>query len=147
KSEADNKLIFTADGFFRTGDLARFDAEGNLIITGRRKDIINRGGDKVSAFAVEEIVVRYPGVQAAAVVGMPDPRLGERICAYVQPVPGRAISAAEVLSYLKEQGASGLLLPERIEIVPQLPLTAMGKVDKQRLREDIGQKLRAEGKA
>jgi non-ribosomal peptide synthetase component E (peptide arylation enzyme) len=146
KSEAEHKLVFTADGFFRTGDLARFDKAGNLVITGRRKDIINRGGDKVSAIDVEEMVVRYPGVLAAAVVGMPDPRLGERVCAYVQPVPQQVISAEEILSHLKAQGASLLLLPERIEVVPELPLTAMGKVDKQRLREDIARKLKAEGK-
>ena len=146
KSEEENNQVFTTDGFFRTGDLARFDQHGNLVITGRRKDIINRGGEKVSAYEVEEMLHTYPGVLKAAVIGMPDTRLGERICAYVQPKENQKLNAAEILAFLKEKGASLLLLPERIELVPALPVTAMDKVDKQKLKEDISQKLRAEGK-
>ncbi|MBI4287058.1 MAG: AMP-binding protein [Chloroflexi bacterium] len=146
KSEEENNQVFTPDGFFRTGDLARFDRHGNLVITGRRKDVINRGGEKVSAYDVEEMLHAYPGVLKAAVIGMPDARLGERICAYVQPKVNQYLTAAEILAFLKQKGASLLLLPERIELVPSLPVTAMDKVDKQALRQDIAQKLRAEGK-
>jgi len=146
KSDEENQKVFTPDGFFRTGDLVKFDKRGNMIITGRKKDVINRGGEKVSAYEVEEMLHAFPGVLRAAVIGMPDARLGERICAYIQPKDNKTLNNAEILAFLKEKGASFLLLPERIEMVPSLPLTAMDKVDKQKLKEDISQKLRAEGK-
>lgn len=146
KAEEENRLGFTPQGFLRTGDLARFDQFGNLTITGRKKDVINRGGEKVSAYEVEEMLLSYPKVLRAAAIGMPDPRLGERICAYLQAKDQQTIDTAEILAYLKGKGASLLLLPERIEIVSELPFTAMDKVDKKKLKEDITQKLRAEGK-
>ncbi len=145
KSEAELGRVFAPDGFLRTGDLGRFDGQGNLIITGRKKDIINRGGDKVSPYDIEEMIMSHPGVLRAAVIGMPDERLGERICAYVQPKQPQGFVIDELVSYLKAQGASLLLLPERVEVVAALPLTAVDKVDKQRLREDITQKLWGEG--
>ena len=145
KSEAELGRVFAPDGFLRTGDLGRFDGQGNLIITGRKKDIINRGGDKVSPYDIEEMIMSHPGVLRAAVIGMPDERLGERICAYVQPKQPQGFVIDELISYLKAQGASLLLLPERVEVVAALPLTAVDKVDKQRLREDITQKLWGEG--
>jgi non-ribosomal peptide synthetase component E (peptide arylation enzyme) len=146
KSEAENELSFTRDGFFRTGDLGKFTKEGNIVITGRKKDLIKRGGETIIPIEIEEMIAGHPKVAGVAVVGMPDPRLGERICAYIQPVPGEKISFDEVITYLKAHGASVLLLPERIEVVEELPLTAMNKVEKARLREDITQKLKAEGK-
>ncbi|MBI4287057.1 MAG: AMP-binding protein [Chloroflexi bacterium] len=146
KSEEENQKVFTSDGFFRTGDLVRFDKYGNMIITGRKKDVINRGGEKVSAYEVEEMLHAHPAVLRAAVLGMPDPRLGERICAYVQPRDNQTLAPSDILAFLKEKGASLLLLPERVEIVSSLPVTAMDKLDKQKLREDITRKLRAEGK-
>jgi non-ribosomal peptide synthetase component E (peptide arylation enzyme) len=146
RSEEENRQLFTADGFFRTGDMAKFDPQGNLIITGRKKDIINRGGDKISAAEVEEMITRHPKVMGAAVVGMPDTRLGERVCAYVQPLPGESISFEEIVSFLKVEGASVMLLPERVEVTGKLPVTAMDKVDKQSLRKDITEKLEAESR-
>jgi non-ribosomal peptide synthetase component E (peptide arylation enzyme) len=146
KSEEENRQVFTRDNFFRTGDMAKFDPQGHLIITGRKKDIINRGGEKVSAVEVEEMIIRHPKVMRAAVVGMPDPRLGERVCAYVQPLPGESVDFEEVVSFLKAEGASVMLLPERVEVTDSIPVTAMDKVDKQRLMEDIARKLEAEGK-
>lgn len=146
KSDEENQQVFTPDGFFRTGDLVRFDRNGNLMITGRKKDVINRGGEKVSARELEELLHTHPAVLRAAVIGMPDPRLGERICAYLQPKDRQTLNTEEMITYLKGKGASLLLLPERIEVVSELPFTAMDKVDKQRLREDISRKLRAEGK-
>lgn len=144
KSEEEDKLVFTKDGFFRTGDMGRFDEKGNLIITGRKKDLIRRGGETVIPFEIEELVARHPKVSQVAVIGMPDPRLGEKACAYIQTISGEKITFDEIISFLKTQGASVLLLPERVEMMEELPLTAAGKVDKNTLRADIVRKLKAE---
>ncbi|MEE8473421.1 MAG: AMP-binding protein, partial [Dehalococcoidia bacterium] len=146
KSDEENKQVFTRDGFFRSGDMAKFDPQGHIIITGRKKDIINRGGEKVSAVEVEEMIIRHPKVMRAAVVGMPDARLGERVCAYVQPMPGESLSFEEIDSFLKAEGASVMVLPERVEVLDTFPVTAMDKTDKESLRKDITGKLEAEGK-
>ncbi len=85
KSEAENREVFTADGFYRTGDLVRFDPDGRMTITGRKKDVIIRGGENISAREVEELVAGHPDVDLVAAVGMPDPVLGERVCAFIKP--------------------------------------------------------------
>jgi non-ribosomal peptide synthetase component E (peptide arylation enzyme) len=144
KSEEEDKLVFTQDGFFRTGDMGRFDPLGNLIITGRKKDIIRRGGETIIPFEIEQMISEHPKVSQTVVVGMPDARLGERICAYIQPIRGEKLSFEDLVSYLKEKGASKMLLPERIELLEELPLTPMQKVDKKALREDITRKLKQE---
>jgi len=146
KAEVENREAFTADGFFRTGDIAKFDPEGRLIITGRKKDIIIRGGENISAKEVEELILSHPKVEQVAVVGMPDPVLGERACAFIKPKQGKSVSFDEIISYLKEKKTSVLYLPERMESVEELPLTNVGKVDKKRLREEIKEKLKKEGK-
>jgi len=146
KAEAENREAFTPDGFFRTGDIAKFDEEGRLIITGRKKDIIIRGGENISAKEVEELILGHPKVEQVAAVGMPDPILGERVCAFITPKKGMTISFEEVLSYLKEKKTSVLYLPERLEILEEMPLTNVGKVDKKRLREEIKERLKKEGK-
>ncbi|MBW1941508.1 MAG: AMP-binding protein [Deltaproteobacteria bacterium] len=141
KSEEEDKLAFTPDGFFRTGDIGKLDSAGNLIVTGRKKDLIKRGAETIIPFEIEELISEHPAVQQTAVVGMPDERLGERICAYVQPISGSALAFEELIDFLKEKGASKLLLPERLEIMDAFPLTAMQKINKQALREDIAQKV------
>jgi 2,3-dihydroxybenzoate-AMP ligase/mycobactin salicyl-AMP ligase len=146
KAEAENREVFTTDGFFRTGDIAKFDQDGNLIITGRKKDIIIRGGENISALEVEELISTYPKVEQVSAVGMPDPVLGERVCAFIKPKKGEVISFEEIVSYLKERKTSVLYLPERIEIIDEMPLTNVGKVDKKRLREEIKERLKKEGK-
>lgn len=146
KSEAENREAFTPDGFYRTGDIAKFDPEGRLIITGRRKDIIIRGGEKISAKEVEELISGHPKVAQVAAVGMPDPILGERVCAFIKPRGEEIITFEEILSYLKEKKTSVFYLPERIEMIEEMPLTNVGKVDKIRLREEIKEKLRREGR-
>ena len=146
KAEAENQSAFTPDGFFRTGDIAKFDPEGRLIITGRKKDIIIRGGENISAKEVEELISVHPKVVQVAAVGMPDPILGERVCAFIKPKNGQRISFGEIISFLKEKKTSVLYLPERIETVDEIPLTNVGKVDKKRLREEIKEKLKKEGK-
>ena len=113
KSAEENAQIFTPDGFFKTGDKARKDAFGNITITGRIKDIINRGGEKISALDIENRISEHPGIRETAVVGMPDPILGERICAYVVAKPGVTLTMEEIVAFLKGKGASVQQLPER----------------------------------
>ncbi len=139
-----NQDAFTADGYFRTGDLAVIDKDGYIHITGRIKDIIIRGGENIAAQEVEELISSHPLVECVSVVGMTHAELGEEICAYIQPVPGAAISHPEVIDHLKEVGASRIFFPARTEIVGQLPLTAAEKVDKKILRADIAEKQRCE---
>jgi 2,3-dihydroxybenzoate-AMP ligase/mycobactin salicyl-AMP ligase len=141
KSEAENREAFTPDGFYRTGDIAKFDSEGRLILTGRKKDIIIRGGENISAKEVEELIGSYPKVEQVAAVAMPDPVLGEKVCAFIKPRKEMKISFEEILSYLKEKKTSVLYLPERIEVIEEMPLTNVGKVDKKQLREEIKRKI------
>ena len=146
KSEAENKEAFTPDGFYRTGDIAKFDPLGRLILTGRKKDIIIRGGENISAKEMENLIAGHPKVEQVAVVGMPDPILGERACAYIKPRQAMTLCFEEIIAYLKERKTSVLYLPERIEIIQDIPLTNVGKIDKKRLREEIKEKLKQEGK-
>jgi len=141
KNPGENQRAFTADGFFRTGDLARIDRCGNITITGRIKDVINRGGEKISPAQVEKLLLAHPDIADAAVIGMPDRALGERVCAYLRLVVGKKTTPAEILAFLTAQGASKLLLPERFEFVVVLPLTEAEKHDKKALRQDIQRKL------
>ncbi len=141
KSAEENAQIFTSDGFFKTGDKARKDLFGNITITGRIKDIINRGGEKISAIDIENRMSEHPAVQDTAVVGMPDPILGERICAYVVCKPGSSVTFEDIVAFLKKGGASVQQLPERVEFLKELPVTKIGKVDKKALREDIKEKV------
>lgn len=142
KSQEENKETFTEDGFFKTGDKARKDELGNITITGRIKDIINRGGEKISALEIEHRLSAHPQIQETAVVGMPDQVLGERICAYVVLRPGAKATFEEIITFLKANGASVQQLPERIEFIGSLPATKVGKVDKKALREDIKNRLK-----
>ena len=137
----ENKEAFTENGFFKTGDQAMIDNSGNVILTGRVKDIIKRGGENISPIEIEELIITHPDVSQVCVVGMPDPVLSERICAYIQPKPGAKPSFEDVISFLKGKGASVLQLPERIEFIDAIPLTEAGKSDRKFLREDIRQKL------
>nr|WSZ13622.1 AMP-binding protein [Streptomyces canus] len=124
-----NSRAFTEDGFYRSGDLARLTPEGNLVIEGRIKDVIIRGGDKVSAAEVEGHLLTLDSVARAAVVPYPDEFLGERTCAYVVPA-GHAPSLQEVKAALDERGLAAYKVPDRLEIVTELPLTGLGKIDK-----------------
>lgn len=146
KGESENQEAFTEDGFFRTGDIAKFDPEGRVIITGRKKDIIIRGGENISAREVEDLISTYPKVEQVSAVGMPDPILGERVCAFIKLKKGDTLVFEELIAYLKEKKTSVLYLPERIEIIDEMPLTNVGKVDKKRLREQIKEILMKEGR-
>jgi len=141
KNPEENAKSFLRGGFFRTGDQAKLDRSGNLKITGRTKDIIIRGGENISPALVEEVLCSHPDIADAAVIGMPDKELGEKVCAYVRPAEGVNVDPEEIRSFMERQGASKLLIPERFEFVTALPLTEAGKHDKRALREDIKQKI------
>ncbi|WP_219836186.1 AMP-binding protein [Paenibacillus sp. R14(2021)] len=133
------------EGFFNTGDLAIIDEQGHLNLTGRVKDIINRGGLKIPVSEIENLLYRMEGIGDAAVVGMPDARLNERICAYVSlSNPESELTLADVTAYMQAQGVTKSYWPERLEILPEMPRTSTGKIQKYVLRQLISDKLQAE---
>lgn len=142
--EKENRRIFTHDGYYRTGDIAIINDRGYISITGRLKDVIQRGGETLLPSEMEDLIRKHPSVGAAAVVGMPDPKMGERACAYVVTTPGKTFGFDEMIDFLKSQGAGVLLFPERLELIDALPETGVGKIDKKALRRDIEQKLERE---
>jgi cyclohexanecarboxylate-CoA ligase len=123
------------DGWFDTGDLARMDADGYIRITGRAKDIIIRGGENIPVVEIEGLLFRHPAVQAVAIVGMPDARLGERACAFVVPKPGQDFRFTDMVAFLEKQKLAKQYFPERLEVVAELPRTPSGKVQKFKLRD------------
>ena len=124
-----------ADGWFDTGDLARMDAEGYIRIAGRSKDIIIRGGENIPVVEVEGLLYRHPAIAEVAIVGYPDERLGERACAFVKLRDGATLDFADMTAYLAGQSMARQYIPERLEIVAELPRTPSGKIQKFRLRE------------
>ncbi|MGZ2744708.1 (2,3-dihydroxybenzoyl)adenylate synthase [Burkholderia stagnalis] len=139
-ADAHNARAFTADGFYRTGDRVRRTAAGHLVVEGRAKDQINRGGEKIPAEEIEHLLLAHPGVVDAALVPMPDPYLGERSCAYVigrMPQPG----GAELMRFVREQGVAAYKVPDRIEFIDAFPKTPVGKIDKRALRQRIADQL------
>jgi cyclohexanecarboxylate-CoA ligase len=134
--------MFTADGFSRSGDLGVMDADGYVRVTGRLKDIVIRGGLNISVRQVEDLLVAHEAVAAVAVVGMPDRKLGERVCCYLVPAEGAEPMGIDAMrEYLLGQGLAIQKVPERVEIVEALPMTATGKIQKHVLRADIAAKL------
>ncbi len=125
---------FAADGWFHTGDLARLDADGNLQITGRLKDVINRGGVKFNTADIESIIVTHEHVAQCAIVPMPDPVLGERACCFVVLKPGTSsLTLDEVRAFLAARDIAKLKWPERVEIIADMPMTPTRKVKKTEL--------------
>ena len=147
KAPERNAEAFTPDGYYRSGDLVTLDAKGNMLWTGRIKDCIDRGGEKVNAEEVEAHIVEFSKVYQAAAVGMPDKVLGERICAFVVPRQGETFTLEELQEFLlNECQIAKFKLPERLEFLAELPVTKVGKFEKTSLREQIAKKLEAEGK-
>jgi 2,3-dihydroxybenzoate-AMP ligase/mycobactin salicyl-AMP ligase len=142
KNPQANQESFTPDGYFRTGDLAVIDERGIVRITGRIKDIIIRGGENIAARDVEDLISSHPNVEYVAAVGMPDPDLGEQVCAYIKPVEGASVNDDDIVAFMKEMEASKILYPGRIEFVDEIPLTAAGKADKKVLKKDIEEKVK-----
>lgn len=133
KAQEHNARTFTPDGFYKTGDLMRRHPSGNYVVEGRKKDLINRGGEKISAEEVENLLLAHPAVLNVACVPMPDTLLGERMCAFVIPQPGMTLTLDEITAFLLEKHIAKFKLPERLELVEEFPLSKMGKVSKQAL--------------
>ena len=133
-----NARAFTADGFYRSGDLLRMDHTGNYIVEGRRKDLINRGGEKISAEEVENLILSHPSVLNVACVPYPDEVLGERMCACVVLKPGANLEFEELVEFLASMEIAKFKLPERLEVFEELPLSGFGKVSKKELVAMLG---------
>jgi 2,3-dihydroxybenzoate-AMP ligase/mycobactin salicyl-AMP ligase len=144
RNPEENEKMFDKEDYFKTGDVAKIDEKGNVTLVGRIKEMINRGGESISAVEVEKLIADHPDVVLVAVVPMPDPEMGERVCAYIQPRPGARLHFKDILSFLKERKASVLHFPERIEFVDAMPFTKAEKIDKMALVKDIEKKIRSE---
>jgi acyl-CoA synthetase (AMP-forming)/AMP-acid ligase II len=133
---AETAAAFTADGWFRTGDLGRLHPSGHLEVVGRIKELIIRKGENIAPQEIEQLLGRHPDVEEAAVLGVPDPGSGERVCAVIVPVPGRpAPGLREIAVWLLAAGLMPQKLPEQLETVDALPRSGLGKVAKAQLRD------------
>jgi 2,3-dihydroxybenzoate-AMP ligase len=130
-----NARAFTPGGWYASGDIVRRRPDGNLVVEGRDKDMINRGGEKISAEEVENLVYGLPGIAQVAAVAMADAELGERLCVFIVPRPDAAVSLEGIRAGLAANGVARYKWPERLEIVAELPATKVGKIDKKALRE------------
>ncbi len=138
-----NAEAFTADGYYRMGDIVR--KRGRYVYAeGRRKDFINRGGEKISCEEIENLMFAHPKVKSAALVAMPDALFGEKACAFIVPHSGQTLGFDELIAFLRGQGIASFKLPERLEIVAELPVSPVGKILKRQLREAIALKLQQE---
>ena len=136
-----NDNYFDQDGWFHTGDLGRIDEDGFIEVTGRKKDIIIRGGENISSKEVEDTLFRHPDISEVAVVAMPDSVMQEKVCAYVVPKPGKSIALDDLISFLEQTELAKQKWPERLEVTDSFPTTAAGKVKKFLLRKDVREKL------
>jgi cyclohexanecarboxylate-CoA ligase len=130
-----NAAAFTADGWFRTGDLGTVDATGHLTVVGRLKDIIIRGGENISPKLIEDVLLEHPSVAGVGVVGYPDPLYGERVCAVVATTDAD-FGFTTMIDYLKGRGLASYQLPEKLLVRAELPYTLTGKLDKSSLRDE-----------
>ena len=142
-----NARTFTSDGFYRSGDLMRRHKSGNYIVEGRKKDLINRGGEKISAEEIENLILSHPSVKNVSCVPVPDPVLGERMCACVLLRENARLNFDELKHFLLGKEIAKYKLPERLEIMQDFPLSPFGKVSKKTLTEMISQKMIAEQKS
>ncbi len=138
-----NARAFTADGWYRSGDIVRRRADGNLVVEGRDKDMINRGGEKISAEEVENLVYQLPQVVQVAAVAMPDTELGERVCVYAVLQTGATLEIDDIRDAMRTADVAKYKWPERLEIVAEIPATKVGKIDKRALRLDIAARMEA----
>jgi 2,3-dihydroxybenzoate-AMP ligase len=144
RADEHNARAFTRDGWYASGDIVVRRQDGNLVVCGRDKDMINRGGEKISAEEVENFAYQIDGVEMAAAVAMPDAILGERVCLYLTLAEGSSIDLADVVATMQAAGVARYKQPERLVVVDRIPTTKVGKIDKKALREDIGARLTTE---
>ncbi len=130
-----NARQFTSDGFYRSGDLMRRHPSGNYVVEGRKKDLINRGGEKISCEEVENLILSHPAVQNVACVPVPDPNLGEKMCACLILKNNETLSLPELVEYLKTKEIAKFKLPESVLVVDDFPVSTFGKVSKKALSE------------
>lgn len=136
-----NARQFTDEGFYRSGDVMRLHPSGNYVVEGRKKDLINRGGEKISAEEVEDMILTHPSVAQVACVPMPDPVLGERTCAYVALQGGDSLTLENLSGFLTSKGLARFKHPERLEVTDDLPLSPFGKVKKNELAARIAEEI------
>jgi 2,3-dihydroxybenzoate-AMP ligase len=144
KAPEATRAAYTADGFYRMGDAVRRSG-GYLYVEGRFKDLINRGGEKISCEEVENHILAHPAVKSVCVVAMPDPVFGEKACAFVIPRPGATLTLADLRAFLLEREIAKFKFPERLEIVEEFPVSPAGKILRRDLRRVIADKLTEEG--
>jgi acyl-CoA synthetase (AMP-forming)/AMP-acid ligase II len=130
----DSEASFDAEGYFGTGDIGRIVEDNYLVITDRKKDLIIRGGENISAREIEDALVSFPGIQAVAAVAMPCPRMGETVCVFVE-TNGVDITKEEIAQFMIAKGIARQKIPERVERIQILPRTASGKIRKGPLRD------------
>ncbi|MEV8378999.1 AMP-binding protein [Kribbella sp. NPDC056861] len=136
RAEAHNRTAYTVDGFYKTGDLVRRLPSGHLVVEGRLKDVVNRGGDKVPVEEIEELLLGHPGIHDVAVIGYPDELMGERTCAFVV-TKGSRLGRRDVVGLLSGLGVAAYKTPDRVRVVAELPRTAVGKVDRSALASSL----------
>jgi len=141
RNEALNRDAFDAGKWFHTGDMGILNPEGFLQITGRKKDIIIRGGENISAAEIEDLLHLHPCIETAAAVAMPDTKMGEKVCVYVKLRPGKGLAFQEMIAFLNGHSLAKQKWPERLEVIEEFPMTASGKIKKHVLRKDIADKL------
>jgi mycobactin salicyl-AMP ligase len=138
RAERDNQRSFDPNGFYRSGDLVRQRDDGNLVVTGRVKDVICRAGETIAAQDLEEQMLSHPAIFSAAAVPLPDPYLGEKICAALV-FTGEPIGLAELDAYLDRRGVAAHSRPDMLVAMPTLPTTPIGKIDKKAIVRQVGQ--------
>ncbi len=137
-----NREAFTADGFYRMGDIVR--KRGRVVYTeGRRKDLVNRGGEKISCEEVENLIHLHPDVASVVLVAMPDPVFGEKACACVVPKPGATLTLEGLVAFLRDRQIASFKLPERLELFARFPVSPVGKIMKRELRETVAARVRS----
>ena len=139
RNDTANATSFGSDGWYHTGDLAMIGEDGNVYITGRNRDIINRGSIKINPTDVENILARHPAIVLAAIVPMPDEALGERGCLFATLVPGKSLDLAAVTEFLGNNGVAKIQWPEHLVVVDEMPMTPTRKIIKGALQKLIGE--------
>jgi 2,3-dihydroxybenzoate-AMP ligase len=140
RAEEHNKRAFSSDGWYITGDIVIIRPDGNIVVEGRDKDLINRAGEKISGEEVENLIYRHPGIEMVAAVAIPDAKLGERVCVYVTLREGVHTTLEELRDLMKEANVAAYKLPEVLVVTEKMPLTKVGKIDKKALREDLARR-------
>ena len=133
KAEEANRISFTEDGFYRTGDKAMWTKEKRLRLGGRVKEQINRAGEKIMPSEIEGYLCQHPGIKEAAVVGVPDEILGNRICAFIMPEDDQKVDLLMIHQFLKKMGVASYKMPDQVERIDFWPLTSVQKIDKKAL--------------